>query len=310
MQNTPTTKPRAVNDRLVAYSGRRQKYWIAWVLVAPALLIRAFTTLYPFVMTFYNSLFNLSMFKRSSNAFIGFQNFVDMFSDTKFLKSLEFTGIFTVVSMVFHIVLGVALALMLNQKFKGKKMLRTVTLMPWAMPMVVVGIAARWAFNGQYGLINDVIGWFTPNFHYDWLVHSDTARLSVILVDLWKDVPFFAILVLSGLQFIPGEIYESARVDGAGPVHSFFAITLPLITRNLLTLAIFFTMWRLTSFDIVYSMTAGGPADATSLLAYRISMEAFSMLNLGYASAIAVFLFGVMAVLSLINVYAISRVDI
>lgn len=304
-----TAKTRAVNTRKAAYTGRRQKYWIAWVLVAPALLIRAFTTLYPFCMTFYNSLFNLSLFKRNSGGFIGLKNFVDMFSDAKFLKSLEFTAIFTVVSMVFHLVLGVGLALMLNQKFKGKKLLRTVTLLPWAMPMVVVGIAARWAFNGQYGLINDVIRWFIPGFQYDWLVDSTTARIAVICVDLWKDLPFFAILVLSGLQFIPADIYESARVDGAGPIRSFFQITLPLITRNLLTLAIFFTMWRLTSFDVVYSMTAGGPADATSLLAYRISMEAFSMLNLGYASAIAVFLFGVMAALSLLNVYAISKVD-
>jgi len=310
MQAIRTAKPSVVNNRKIAYSGRRQKYWIAWALAAPALALRVFTTLYPFLMTFYNSLFNLSMFKRNTGGFVGFKNFVDMFSDSKFLKSLEFTGIFTVVSMVFHIVLGIALAMMLNQKFKGKKLLRTVTLLPWAMPMVVVGIAARWAFNGQYGLINDAIRWIVPDFRYDWLVYSNTARIAVILVDLWKDVPFFAILVLSGLQFIPADIYESARVDGAGPIRSFFKITLPLITRNLLTLTIFFTMWRLTSFDVVYSMTAGGPADATSLLAYRISMEAFSMLNLGYASAIAVFLFGVMAVLSIINVYAISRVDI
>lgn len=294
----------------IAYSGRRQKYWIAWVLAAPALIIRIFTTLYPFLMTFYNSLFNLSLFKRNSGGFVGFQNFIDMFSDSKFLKSLEFTAIFTVTSMVFHILLGVGLAVMLNQKFRGKKLLRTITLLPWAMPMVVVGIAARWAFNGEYGLINDVIRWFNPGYRYDWLVYSSSARFAVIAVDLWKDLPFFAILVLSGLQFIPNDIYEAARTDGAGPIRSFFTITLPMITRNLLTLSIFFTMWRLTSFDVVYSMTAGGPADATSLLAYRISMEAFSMLNLGYASAIAVFLFGVMAVLSLINVYAISKVDV
>lgn len=294
---------------MVTYSGRKQKYWIAWVLAAPALLIRGFTTLYPFCMTFYNSLFNLSLFKRNSGGFVGLKNFVDMFSDAKFLKSLEFTSIFTIVSMVFHIVLGIALALMLNQKFRGKKILRTVSLLPWAMPMVVVGIAARWAFNGQYGLINDVIRWFQPGFSYDWLVYSASARMAVIAVDLWKDLPFFAILILSGLQFISADLYEAARVDGAGPVRSFFHITLPLIKRNLLTLCIFFTMWRLTSFDVVYSMTAGGPADATSLLAYRISMEAFSMLNLGYASALAVFLFGVMAVLSLINVYFISRID-
>ena len=309
MEKATAALPSKPGKPMVSYSGRKQKYWIAWVLAAPALIIRGFTTLYPFCMTFYNSLFNLSLFKKNSGGFVGLKNFVDMFSDEKFLHSLEFTTIFTVASMAFHVVLGIGLALMLNQKFRGKKLLRTVSLLPWAMPMVVVGIAARWAFNGQYGLINDVIRWFVPGFNNDWLVYSRTARIAVIAVDLWKDLPFFAILVLSGLQFISGDLYEAARVDGAGPIRSFFSITLPLIRRNLLTLCIFFTMWRLTSFDVVYSMTAGGPADATSLLAYRISMEAFSMLNLGYASALAVFLFGVMAVLSLINVYFISRID-
>lgn len=294
----------------VGYSGRKQKLWVGWLLVVPALLIRLFTTFYPFCMTFYNSLFNLSLFKRNSGKFVGLGNFVNMFENTKFLNSIEFTAIFTVVSMAFHLILGIGLALMLNQKFKGKKLLRTITLLPWAMPTVVVGIAARWAFNGQYGLVNDIIRRLIPTFQYDWLVYKNSARFAVIAVDLWKDLPFFAILVLSSLQFISEDTYESARVDGAGPIRSFFAITLPLIKRSLLTLSIFFTMWRLTSFDIVYSMTAGGPADATALLAYRISMEAFSLLNLGYASAIAVFLFGIMAVFSLINVYAISKVDI
>ncbi len=137
----------------MAYSGRRQKYWVAWVLVAPALLLRLLTTLYPFCMTFYNSLFDLSLFRGSTGTFVGLENFIKMFTDTKFLDSLDFTTIFTLCSMLFHFILGIALALMLNQRFRGKKLLRTVTLMPWAMPMVVVGIAARWAFNGQYGMI-------------------------------------------------------------------------------------------------------------------------------------------------------------
>lgn len=296
-------------QKIRAYSGRRQKYWIAWVLAGPALLIRTGTTMYPFLMTFYNSLFNLSLFKSGNGKFVGLGNYTKMLGDDKFIQSLEFTLIFTAASMVFHLILGIGLALMLNQKFRGKKLLRTVSLLPWAMPMVVVGIAARWAFNGQYGLVNDFIRWFVPGFHYDWLVNSDSARIAVIAVDLWKDIPFFAILVLSGLQFISADIYESARMDGAGPIRSFFSITLPLITRNLLTLGIFFTTWRLTSFDVVYSMTAGGPGNATSLLAYRISMEAFSMLNLGYASAIAVFLFSIMVIFSLANISVSRRID-
>ncbi|WP_202595336.1 carbohydrate ABC transporter permease [Halalkalibacter okhensis] len=247
------------------------------------------------------------MFSRAEPVFIGLQNFVDIFSDPKVKASINFTLIFTVTSMVFHVILGIFLAMLLNIKFKGKKLLRTITLIPWAMPMVVTGMAAKWAFNDDYGLINDFIRRFNPEFHFDWLIYPWSAQLAVILVDLWKDIPFFAFLVLAGLQFIPDEVYESAKIDGAGAVSTFFKITLPLITPTLLTLCIFFTMWRITMYDLVYAMTSGGPGDSTSLLAYRIAIEAFTNLNIGYASALALLLFFMMVAFSIVNLLLIKR---
>ena len=289
-------------------SNKRNKIWIAWILVIPALLLRGFTTIYPILTTFKNSFFDMSLLK-GKEEFIVIQNFVQLFTDEKLLTSIEFTIIFTLASMILHVILGVGLALMLNIKFKGRKFLRTIVLIPWAMPMVVAGLAARWAFNGTYGLINDLIRRILPNFHYDWLINEFSARVAVIPVDLWKDLPFFAILVLAALQFIPSDLYEAAKIDGAGIIKSFFAITLPGIKNTVLTLCIFFTMWRLTSFDVVYSMTSGGPGDSTTLLSYRIMTEAFTNLNLGYASAIAVFLFAIMLVLTLIDVRYIKKVN-
>lgn len=128
-------------------------------------------------------------------------------------------------------------------------------------------------------------------------------------MDLWKDLPFFAILVLSGLQFISGDIYEAAKVDGANGIQCFFKITLPLILKNVLTLTIPFTLWRLTTFDIVYSMTSGGPGEDTALIAYRITTEAFTNLNVGYASALAMLLFVVMAVFSWLNIHVMNKID-
>ena len=128
-------------------------------------------------------------------------------------------------------------------------------------------------------------------------------------MDLWKDLPFFAILVLSGLQFISGDIYEAAKVDGANGIQCFFKITLPLILKNVLTLTIPFTLWRLTTFDIVYSMTSGGPGEDTALIAYRITTEAFTNLNVGYASALAMLLFVVMAVFSWLNIRVMNKID-
>lgn len=211
--------------------------------------------------------------------------------------------------MLGHIILGIVLALILNMKIKAQKVLRSIVLLPWAMPTVVIAIAAKWAFNNEYGLVNDFIRWFNPDFNLDWLIHTDTARLAVIAVDLWKDIPFFAILILAGLQFIPSDLYESAKMDGAGPIQSFFKITLPLISKNIFILSIFFTMWRITMFDIVYAMTSGGPGEDTSLIAYRITTEAFTNMNTGYAASIAIVLFIAMAILSAISTYAAKKVD-
>ena len=268
--------------------------WIPWLLVLPVVIIRGFTTLYPILMTVRNSFFDIKILS-GINEFCGIQNYLKIFSDPKVLTSIRFTVIFVVVSMIFHVILGVGL--------------RTIVLIPWAMPAVVVGMAAKWAFNNDYGLINDFIRLFVHGYQNSWLINTGSARAAVIAVDLWKDLPFFAILVLSGLQFISGDIYEAAKVDGANGIQCFFRITLPLILKNVLTLSIPFTLWRLTTFDIVYSMTSGGPGEDTALIAYRITTEAFTNLNVGYASALAMLLFVVMAVFSWLNIRVMNKID-
>lgn len=280
---------------------KKSLQWIAWVLILPVLLIRGFTTVYPIAKTLVNSFYDIRILS-GIHEFAGLGNYLNVFHDQKVITSLQFTAIFVIVSMVFHIVFGIILALILNMKFRGRRFLRTIVLIPWAMPAVVIGMAAKWAFNNDYGLINDFIRWFVPNFQLSWLINTNTARGAVIAMDLWKDLPFFAILVLSSLQFISGDVYEAAKVDGANSIATFFHITLPLIMKNVLTLCIPFTLWRLTSFDLVYSMTSGGPGEDTSLIAYRITMEAFTNLNVGYAAALAVMLFFVMALFSWINI--------
>ena len=258
--------------------------WIPWVLILPVVLIRGFTTLYPILVTIKNSFFDIKILA-GVDEFVGLANYINVFKDAKVQTSVIFTVMFVVASMFFHILLGVALALILNMKFKGRRFLRTIVLIPWAMPTVVAGMAAKWAFNNDYGLINDFVRRFFSDFQFNWLIHTESARSAVIAVDLWKDLPFFAILVLSGLQFISEDIYE------------------------VLTLCIPFTLWRLTSFDLVYAMTSGGPGEDTALIAYRITTEAFTNLNVGYAATLAVMLFMVMALFSFINMRFISKIS-
>lgn len=287
---------------------KKNKMWIAWVLILPVLLIRGFTTLYPFFDTFKNSFYEIRILK-GVNQFAGISNYISVFSDKKVQTSIEFTIIFVVVSMIGHVVFGVGLALVLNMKTKWRRFIRTIVLIPWAMPESVVGIAAKWAFNDKYGLVNDFVRRFVDGFSLNWLIHTESSRIAVIAVDLWRDLPYFAILVLSGLQFISSDLYEAAKVDGANARQSFLHITLPLITRNVVTLCIPFTLWRMTSFGLVYTMTSGGPGEDTALIAYRIMTEAFTNLNIGYASTLAIMLFVIMIVFSSINLKITNKLE-
>ena len=282
------------------------KKYIPVILIIPIVVIRGFTTIYPILITFVNSLYNIKVLS-GIHEFIGFKNYIDVFKDDKIISSIKFTAIFVIVSMLFHVLLGTVLALILNMKFRGRRFLRTIVLIPWAMPAVVIGMAAKWGFNNDYGLINDLIRRFIPGFQFNWLINTGSARGAVISMDLWKDLPFFAILILSGLQFISEDVYEAAKVDGANGIQIFFKITLPLIIKNILTLCIPFTLWRLTSFDLVYAMTSGGPGEDTSLIAYRIAMESFTNLNIGYASTLAIMLFVLMALFSWVNIRFMNK---
>lgn len=285
----------------------KRKVLIAWILIAPVILLRVFTALYPMIATFFYSLFDYSQIEQTMD-FIGLKNFIDMMSDTTVLETLKFTGIFTIVSTTLHLVLGIALALLLNIQFRGRKFLRTIVLIPWAIPLIVAGIAARWMFNGEYGLINDILSRLI-HIKPDWLINIWGARVAVILTDVWKDTPFIAIMFLAGLQSISGEIYDSARVDGAGPWKRLCTITIPMLMPVITTLLIFFSIWRLASFDLVFAMTQGGPGASTSLLSYRVYVEAFRNLNFGYSSAIAVFMFLIMCLIGITGMAVHRKVD-
>lgn len=272
----------------------KRKILVGWLLILPALLIRAVTIVYPMITTAWYSLLDYKLIT-GTKKFAGLKNYGKMLSDPAVQDSIRFTLVFTIVSVILIVIFGMLLALLLNVKFKGKKFLRSIVLIPWAVPTIVIGIAAQWAFNDTYGFINDLISRITgTNCNFAWLVDQVGAQFAVIIVDVWKNVPFFAIMVLAALQSVPMELYESAAMDGAGAIRRFFSITIPHVKRVLITMGVFFTLWRLTSFDLVYSMTQGGPGSKTSLISYKVSTEAFKNLNYGYASAISMLLFIVM----------------
>jgi multiple sugar transport system permease protein len=287
----------------------KRKIMIAWLFIIPVLLVRLLTTVYPMITVFYYSFLKYDLIQRIKK-FAGLLNYIGLSRDVQFYNSLKFTAIFTIFSTLAIIVFGIFLALLMKTSFIGRKIVRTVILIPWGMPMIVTAIAANWAFNDTYGIVNDLIRRTVDSqFHFPWITSVQGSQVAVIMVNVWKNTPFFAVMMLAAFQGVPLELYESAKIDGANNVATFFRITLPFVLRSFIIVTIFVGVWQISSFDIVYAMTKGGPGTATSLLAYRLYAHAIQQLNYGSASAITVVMFIMAAAYGLFGLWLYRKVD-
>jgi multiple sugar transport system permease protein len=282
-----------------------RRLFLAYILVAPVVIWRLSTSVYPFLRTFYLSFFDNSPVRRSFD-YVGLENYLAMTKDTNVTESLSFTFFFAVVSVTLQIVLGLGIAQLLNRHFRLRTLARTINLLPWAVAPIVTGAAAVWAFNQDYGLVNDII-WRISGQRPLWLVNVINARFAVTLTDTWKNTPFLAVIFLSGLQGIPTEIYEAAKIDGSDGVRSYWYITLPLLLPLIVSMAIFITIFRVLSFEIVYALTGGGPGSSTALLSYVVYLQGFRVLNFGYASAVAMLLFFIVLVIGVLGFGLLRR---
>lgn len=286
----------------------RRAYLAAFLLLLPAVFLRLLTALYPFLQTFYYSVTNYNP-AFPPLKFNGLQNFQRMTGDVAVQSSIFFTIVFVVASTILELALGIVVASLLNSAIRGRPFLRAVNLIPWAIPMVVAAMAFRWMYDKDYGMISDLIGRVT-GLHIPWLVDMWGARVAVIATNVWKSTPFLALVFLAALQGVPTELYEAARVDGGNAWRMFWFITFPLILPQVTTMGLFMLVWQLASFDLIYTMTGGGPGFATQVLAYKIYQEAFGGLNFGYASAISLVLFVVVFVLGGIGLLIYRRVEV
>lgn len=284
---------------------RARRIVLGYVLVAPVVLWRLATSIYPFVYTAYLSFFDQSPVRRAFD-FIGFDNYVAMTRDVNIHDSIAFTFYFTIISVTFQVVVALAVAQLLNQHFAFRNMARAINLLPWAMSAIVVGTAARWIFNADYGLVNDLI-WRVSGARPLWLVDVNLARLAVVLTDVWKNTAFLTVIFLGGLQGIPLELFEAAKIDGADRWRSYWYITLPLLMPLIISMSIFISIFRILSFEIVYALTQGGPGTATSLMSYQVYLQGFRVLNFGYASAISMGMFIMVLIVGLLGFGLLRR---
>jgi len=288
------------------YGTRRKAYIIFLVLVAPALLLRLITAAFPIFQSIYLSMTNLHLLDHT-NSFVGFENYRTLLQDEHFHQSLGFTLLFIFASTILELVFGLLIAFLLNAKFRGRLIARTINLIPWAIPTIVAAYAFQWFLDDQCGMFSHLAYCLTGQRPAP-LNSAFGARLAVILVNVWKNAPFMAIIFLAGLQVVPEELYEAARVDGASATRRFVSITLPMVMPLLITMGMYFIIWQLASFDLVFGLTRGGPGISTTVLSLDIFQEGLIFFKFGYASAISAVLMVLVAIIGLVCVIWFRRV--
>jgi multiple sugar transport system permease protein len=267
---------------------------LAKLMVAPSMLLIALVAAYPIIYALWLSLHEYSVRQAGLSRWagpIGLRNYSNALNSGEWWASLEHTLIFTVVSVALELVIGLGMALAMHAAFKGQGLLRTVVLVPWAVLTVVTAVMWRTMFVSPYGFVNTILGTDTV-----WLGSEPQALIVIIIADVWKTAPFMALLILAGLQVIPGEVYEAAKVDGATTWQRFARITLPLLMPAILVALIFRTLDALRIFDLPYVLTQG--QNGTSTLS-TIAQEAFATNRIyGLGAAMAVLTFIIVMIVS------------
>ena len=262
---------------------------LPWLLLAPALSVLALVLALPLGYCLYLSLFDVSL-RTGQARFAGLENYLRLVTDLRFLSSAARTLAFVGVSLALELVLGLGLALMMHQLWRGRGLFRAAVMVPWAIPTVVSGLLWAWIFNDRLGLANAVLAaaGLEP---VAWLAGPGTAWAALMAAEVWKTAPFVALILLAGLQMIPRELYEAAEIDGASRREAFFRITLPLLSPVMLLAMLFRTVDAMRVFDLVAVMTGGGPAGATEVLSLYSYRVLFTNLEFGYGSAVSAVLF-------------------
>ena len=291
------------------------KRYTPFFYISPVIIVLAAITQVPFIYALYLSTLDINLAWRGAagapeQRFIGLGNYVNAFGDELFTTSLSNTALFIITMVPIELLLGLGLALLINtscnRNLRGIGVIRTLLLLPMMVMPIVVGLTYRHIFNGTYGIMN----WFIGLVGMDrvaWLDSPLTARISVVMVDVWQWTPFVMLIFLATLQALPIEPYEAARIDGASVTQTFRHITLPMLRSAFLIILPIRTMDMIKMFDVIYLLTKGGPGSATLVSSYYVFQQAFEFLNIGYASAMAMILLAIVIIISNVYIWIIRR---
>ena len=292
----PPTRRRRRTPKL-----QRRQTRLAWLLLVPSLAVVAFVAIYPLGKTVYQSFTNQEFLALEPTKWVGLHNYRELWHDTVFRHSVWKTVEFTLITVGFEFFLGLAIALVVNSSFKGRGVMRAVMLVPWAIPTVVAAQMWKWMLDDTFGVINDAGTRLHILSHSQaWISDPSTALAAVCAVDIWKTTPFVALLLLAGLQVIPGDLFEAAEVDGASQLQQFRKITLPLLAPAILVTLIFRTLDALRVFDVFYVFFGNRP-DTQTMAIYNQDTIVGSG-HVGYGAAISVAIFLIIALFVVIYV--------
>ncbi len=282
-------------------TGWTDSKWRNHLFLVPSLIILTGVTLYPVLY-----LFRLSLSRRLPifhiSKFVGMENYLFLLHDRRFWNALGHTFYFTGVSVAMEFLLGMGIALLVHRTFPGKGLMRTIILIPWAIPTVVSARIWEWIYNPDFGILNHFLG-----AEINWLGSPFLAMHAAIFMDVWKTTPFVVLLLLAGLQTLPQDLIRAARVDGASDWMIFRRITLPLLRPTILIVLIFRTLDAFRVFDAIYVLTGGGPANTTETLSIYAYKVLFQTLQFGYGSALSVTVFLCAGAMTLCYVQQMKR---
>jgi arabinogalactan oligomer / maltooligosaccharide transport system permease protein len=265
----------------------RERMWVAYAFLAPVAIVMAVIVVYPLIGSVWSSFTDLNrsnaatIFRPGSEQFTGLDNYVAILGSEDFRGRLLWTIVWTAVNVFFHFTIGMGLAVLLNQRFRGRTAYRLILMLPWAVPAFISAVSWRYIFNGEYGVLNQFLAIFGiqgPN----WLSDPFWAYVAPIIVNVWLGVPFMMVALLGGMQSIPQDLYEAARVDGANRRDTFWNVTVPQLKSVSVAVTMLGIIWTFNLFVVIYLTTGGGPGGRTDILV----TESFNLFQAGqYAQA-------------------------
>ncbi len=281
-------------------------------LLPSALFLLAFLVypiLYNILLSFKD--INIGNLIQGEQPFVGIENYITVLKDPLFGKALVNSLIFTVATIIFSTSIGFALALLFNKSFPGHKWMRSILLIAWMTPIIIIGTVFSWMLSGENGIINEFLlqsGFISQPVY--WLTNPNSALISIIIANIWISIPFSMVILLSGLQGLPSGIYEAAKIDGANKIKQFYYITLPLMKPTILVLLMLGVIFTFKVFDLIYIMTGGGPADSTQVIPFLAYQLSFSMYRFGEGAALSNISFFLIGMIAILYLYLIRKEEV